>query len=86
LVTFFLSISFLILLKDIFSVVKNFIFSLSDLLKKIKKPDWSKELGFMNEIKTEFFDFIKNNKRKVYGGYAVNQLLVSKGCEPIYKD
>jgi hypothetical protein len=58
LITFFLSLSFLILLKDIFSVVKNFIFSLSDLLKKIKKPDWSKELGFMNEIKTEFFDFI----------------------------
>lgn len=57
-VTFFLSISSLILLKDIFSFIKNFIFSLSDLLKKIRKPDWSKELGFMNEIKTEFFDFI----------------------------
>ena len=53
-----LFLSSLILLKDIINVIKNFIFSLSDLLKKIRKPDWSKELGFMNEIKTEFFDFI----------------------------
>ena len=69
LVTFFLSVSSLVLLKDVFSVIKNFIFSVSDLLKKIKKPDWSKELGFMNEIKTEFFDFInpviKDNNYKL---------------------
>jgi hypothetical protein len=58
LITFFLSVSSLILLKDVIDVLKNFLFSLSDLLKKIRKPDWSKELGFMNEIKTEFFDFI----------------------------
>ena len=58
LIAFFLSVSSLILLKDLISVIQNFIFSLSDLLKKIRKPDWSKELGFMNEIKTEFFDFI----------------------------
>ena len=58
LIAFFLSLSSLILLKDVIDVLKNFIFSISDLLNKIKKPDWSKELGFMNEIKKEFFDFI----------------------------
>ena len=58
LIAVFLSASSLILLKDLIGVIQNFIFSLSDLLKKIRKPDWSKELGFMNEIKTEFFDFI----------------------------
>jgi len=57
--TIFLSISSLFLLKDFFDFVKNSLYSISDLiLNKIKKPDWSKELGFMNEIKKEFFDFI----------------------------
>ena len=57
--TLFLSISSLFLLKDFFDFVKNSLYSISDLiLNKVKKPDWSKELGFMNEIKKEFFDFI----------------------------
>lgn len=68
-IALFLSISSITLLKSISDVLKKFIFSISDLLKKIKKPDWAKELGFMNEIKTEFFDFInpviKDNNYKL---------------------
>jgi len=58
-VTMFLSISTLLLLKDLIQLWKNFIFSVPNLiLSKIKKPDWTKELGFMHQIKKEFFDFI----------------------------
>ena len=58
-ITLILSVSSLFLLKDFFDFVKSGLYSISDLiLNKIRKPDWSKELGFMNEIKKEFFDFI----------------------------
>jgi hypothetical protein len=48
----------------------------------IFKPTLQERLKIHNII----LDFIKQNKRKVYGGYALNKLLISKGCEPIYKD
>lgn len=58
-VSLFLSISSLLLLKDIFGFTKGLLFSITDIiLSKIRKPDWTKQLGFLNEIKEEFFDFI----------------------------
>ncbi len=48
----------------------------------IFKPTLEDRLKIHNII----LDYIKKHKRKVYGGYAVNKLLISKGCEPIYKD
>ncbi len=48
----------------------------------IFKPTLEERLKIHNII----LDYIKKHKRKVYGGYAVNKLLISKGCEPIYKD
>jgi hypothetical protein len=54
-----LVISSLMFFKDSFELIKNLLFSISDIIiRKIKKPDWRKELGFMNEIKEEFLDFI----------------------------
>jgi hypothetical protein len=52
-------ITSLFLVSDILSFIKNLIFSIADdISKNIEKPDWSKKLGFMNEVKNEFFDFI----------------------------
>ena len=54
-----LAISSIMFFKDSFQLIKNLLFSISDIIiNKIKKPDWRKELGFMNEIKEEFLDFI----------------------------
>jgi hypothetical protein len=54
-----LAISSIMFFKDSFELIKNLLFSISDIIiNKIKKPDWRKELGFMNEIKEEFLDFI----------------------------
>ncbi len=68
------------------SLLKANIERINDQIKlkqnDIYKPTLQERLKIHNII----LDFIKKNKRKVYGGYAVNQLLVSKGCEPIYKD
>ena len=51
--------SFLFLVSDVFSFIKNIIFSIADdILKNMEKPDWSKKIGFMNEVKNEFFNFI----------------------------
>lgn len=56
---------------DVFTFVKNMVFTISDdISRTMEKPDWSKKLGFMNEIKTEFFDFInpiikENNLRLI---------------------
>ena len=58
-VTIFLSMSTLLLLKDLIQLGRNMLFSIPNLImSKIKKPDWSSALGFMHEIKKEFFDFI----------------------------
>ncbi len=46
------------------------------------KPSVDIKLKVHNLILT----YIKNNKRKVYGGYAINKLLQSKGVPSIYKD
>ena len=54
-----LGISSLFFLKDIIILIKNFFFSASDVIySKISKPNWQHKLGFMNEIKQEFFNFI----------------------------
>jgi hypothetical protein len=54
---------------------------------KLKQNDIFKlSLEERLKIHTIILDYIKKHKRKIYGGYAVNKLLVSKGCEPIYKD
>lgn len=53
------TISLVLLIKDFIQLVKCTIGTISDnVLKKITKPDWNNQLGFMSEIKTEFFDFI----------------------------
>jgi len=59
-ITFILSaLSLYLLYKDLYFLGYNLIYSLSNvILSKIKKPDWSKEVGFMNEIKNEFFKFV----------------------------
>ena len=45
--------------KDALLMSKNILFTISDdISRNIQKPDWSKKLGFMNEIKTEFFEFL----------------------------
>jgi hypothetical protein len=68
------------------SLLKTNIERINDQIKlkqnDIFKPTLHERLKIHNII----LDFIKKNKRKVYGGYAVNKLLISKGCEPIYKD
>lgn len=52
-------VSSIFIVPDAFNLVKSMLFSISDnILKNIKSPDWSKKLGFMNEIKNEFFDFL----------------------------
>ncbi len=48
----------------------------------IFKPSLQERIKIHNII----LDYIKKHKRKIYGGYAVNKLLISKGCESIYKD
>jgi len=54
-----LILSSLYFLKNYYYLISNLLFSISDLINKtINKPDWKKQLGFMNEIKEEFFDFI----------------------------
>lgn len=51
--------SFILFFKDYYTIIKNLIFSISDTInKRINKPNWTKQLGFMNEIKEEFIDFI----------------------------
>ena len=56
--TISLSISSILFFKDVFNLLKYLIFSISDIINKMKKPDWTNKLGFMNEIKNEFLDFI----------------------------
>ena len=57
--SFVTAFSFLFLVSDVFSFIKNIIFSIADdILKNMEKPDWSKKIGFMNEVKNEFFNFI----------------------------
>jgi hypothetical protein len=57
--TLTLAISSLFFLKDGLVLIKNLFSSVSDVIySKISKPDWKNKLGFMNEIKQEFFDFI----------------------------
>ena len=54
-----LGASFLYFIRNYYSLITNFLFSISDLINnKINKPDWKQKLGFMNEIKEEFLDFI----------------------------
>ena len=54
-----LLISSFLFLKDGVVLVKNLFSSVSDLVyNKIHKPDWRNKLGFMSEIKQEFFNFI----------------------------
>jgi len=71
LISIFTAFASLFLVKDIFEFIKNMLFSIGDnITNSIKKPDWNKQLGFMNEIKTEFFDFInpvikENNLRLI---------------------
>jgi hypothetical protein len=58
-ISFITAFSFLFLVSDVFSFIKNIIFSIADdILKNMEKPDWSKKIGFMNEVKNEFFNFI----------------------------
>jgi len=64
--SFTIVISSLFIFVDIYSFIKNIIYSISDdISKNIEKPEWNKKLGFMNEVKNEFFNFInpiiKNN-------------------------
>lgn len=48
-----------LLVKDFISILNNILFTISNNISKlIQKPDWSNKLGFMNEIKNEFFDFL----------------------------
>ena len=57
--SFVTAFSFLFLVSDVFSFIKNIIFSIADdILKNMEKPDWRKKIGFMNEVKNEFFNFI----------------------------
>ena len=57
--TISLAISSLFFLKDGLLLLKNLFSSVSDVIyNKISKPDWKNRLGFMNEIKLEFFNFI----------------------------
>ena len=55
-ITAIITLSFV---KNSFIIIKNIIFSISDeISKNIQKPDWSKKLDFMNDIKKEFIDFL----------------------------
>jgi hypothetical protein len=64
-------ISTLLILRDLLELIKNIMYSISDLLlNQIKKPEWTKEIGFLNEIRLEFVEFInpiikKNNYKMV---------------------
>jgi hypothetical protein len=68
------------------SLLKSNIDRINEQIKLKQNDIFKPNLQERFKIHNIILDFIKMNKRKVYGGYAVNQLLVSKGCDPIYKD
>jgi len=57
--TLSLALSSLFFLKDSIVLIKTLCSTVSNkIYNKITKPDWKNKLGFMNEIKQEFFNFI----------------------------
>ena len=61
-----------------------------NIMKKIKKKklvDIEPKLIEINQVYKLILDFIKKNKRKIYGGFALNKLLINKNKSyAIYDD
>lgn len=54
-------------------------------IKKIKSTLYKPDLDEKKNIQTIILDYIKKKKKKIYGGYALDKLLINKKYESIYK-
>lgn len=59
---------------------------LNEDVKKLKSTLYKLDLEEKKKIQKVILDFIKEKKKKIYGGYALDRLLMSKNYESFYKD
>ena len=64
---------------ELFELKKN----IDEIRNKLKEKIYSKTNTKIQDI---IIEYIKINKRKIYGGYALNKLLINKKQKPIYNE
>lgn len=62
------------------------IHNITDNINKIKSKLYPPTFEEKLKIRQIILDFIKEKKKKIYGGYALDKLLINKKYESIYKD
>ena len=60
--------------------------NISEEIKKIRANLYKPSLEDKFKIHNIILEYIKTNNKKIYGGYAVNKLLLNANCESIYKN
>ncbi len=72
--------------KNDFDVLLNNIDKINDDIKRIKSNLYKPDLTEKKKIQSLILDYIKRKNKKIYGGYALNKLLMDKNYKSIYKD
>ncbi len=60
--------------------------NITDNINEIKSKLYPPTFEEKKKIQQIILDYIKEKKKKIYGGYALNKLLINKNYESIYKD
>jgi hypothetical protein len=68
------------------NMLYNNLTELNENIKKLKSILYKPDLEEKKKIQNIILNYIKEKKKKIYGGYALNKLLMNKNYESFYKD